>query len=77
MNNPETLFQLGVTDVERLGRALAENFELLAGSSTSTSRSSEAIMRGTVTENAAMNDLGSKKFIRAIFHCGMLGDKQY
>ena len=77
MNNLETVSQLGVTDVECHERSLAESFELLAGIWISISRSTDAMMRGTVTENAARNALLSKKFIGAIFHCGVFGDKQH
>ena len=77
MNNPETLSHLGIKDVECHERTMAESFQLLAASWISTSRSTEGMMRGTVTENAAMNAIRSKPFVRAIFPCGMFGDKQY
>ena len=34
------------------------------------------MMRGTVTENAAINALRAKTFIKAVFHCDMFGDKK-
>ena len=77
MNNSATLSQLGITDVECHERTMAESFQLLAASWISTYRSTEDMMLGTVTEKAAMNAIRSKPFVRAIFPCGMFGDKQY
>ena len=55
---------------------MAESFQLLAASCISTSRSTEAMMRGTVTENAAMNAI-IKAFCYGHFQCGMFRNRQY
>ena len=47
-------------------------FKLLCKSWLSRSRSTEAMMRGTVNEDACLGALKSMTFIEHIFSCGML-----
>lgn len=87
-NNSDILSRLGISGVQCNKRTAAETFQLLAGSWLSNSRSTsvtvpriiastEAMMRGTVTENAAINALRAKTYIEGVFQCGMFSDKEH
>lgn len=56
-------------------RTTAEWFDLLYKGWFSTKTSTEELMRGSANEDAFIETLGCKSFVRATFEVGMLGSK--
>lgn len=74
MRDPELLHRLGMQVSELPDRSVSESFEDLAKGWISSARSTEAMMRGTATESAALASIRKKDFVKGVLPCGMFGD---